>query len=279
MASQTQPSSSRTVSTPNPEQMAVVVSVASHLIEEGKNPKVYTPYKDTPSWMDKTLIGLGYGEYLFTETSGGGDQMTNFFFARPLYGPDGKITTNSSGVKPFESHWSKFGNHRWPPMLKGLAFIQDENFPQATNLISDGVSGLATAPKNYVRDIYVQEVNEGSRFLLDELLSPYPFKIARFPVPQPGRVSYQINGLRGAFEECLHDDIEIPDTDSATVTYLGGTVASGTAKIPGQFFPRTNFRRRRPYVLAVDQERRNGVWYMQRLRVFPPRQPRTTVSA
>jgi hypothetical protein len=129
-----------------------------------------------------------------------------------------------------------------------------------------------------VREVFIQEVNEGSRFFLEEFTGPSEFLIGRYPVPQPGRVSYQINGVSGSFEECLHDDIEIPSTPSATATFVGGIQGSADGRVPGQFFPRTNFRRRRPYILIADQELRNGVWYMQRIRVFPPRQPRTTIQ-
>ncbi len=59
---------------------------------------------------------------------------------------------------------------------------------------------------------------------------------------------------------------------------MGDTQGTGDSKIPGQFFPRTNFRRRRPYVIAVDQDMKDGGWYMQRLRVFPPRQPKLTTE-
>ncbi len=265
----------RTVPTPDPSQRSLVVTVSEDSFASvgGVIPKEGTLYKD-PAF--KTYFGKDYQKNFsdFAYTGQVGDY--GLAFARGSFNADKQLIATP---KPFRSSWRKFGNHRWCPLLEGLAFIEDTEFPQATNVIINGDQGLATAPKYYVHEAYVAEVNEGSRFFLDEFFSPVPYVLARSPVPQPGRVSYQINGLRGAFEECLHDDIEIPATNGATATLIDGSQTNLDSKILGQFFPRTNFRRRRPYILTSDQVYQDGGWYMQRLRVFPPRQPKTTISA
>ncbi len=228
-------------------------------------------FKDFPLIPEQALVEK-YGDYVFTDCKDGGTGQTlSYFFA--------KNKTDDEKNTPFESRWIKFGNHRHPPILKGLAFIEDYSFPNATNIIQDEESGIAVSPRNYLREAYIAEVNEGSRFLLDEFVSPTPFLIGQYPVPQPGRVSYQLNGLHGSFEECLHDDLEIPASNGATTTLVDGSETSVESRIAGQFFPRTNFKRRRPYIFAADQEKRNGVHYMQRLRVFPPRTPKVTIAA
>lgn len=260
-----------TTRTPNPRVRSLVVEVDETVFANNPNilPPLYTPYSECDKELFAQDYNLKYGDYLYADQVG----ERSLIFVNPMKKEDGFDPT-----KPFRSTWTKFGNHRWCPILEGLAFIQDHSFPLATNVVSGGVLGTAISPKNYVREVFIQEVNEGSRFLLDELFSPYPFKIGRFPVPQPGRVSYQINGISGSFEECLHDDITIPSTNGAVQSLFGATQISETDKIAGQFFPRTNFKRRRPYVLAMDQKQQDGGYYAQRLRVFPPRQPRTTIQ-
>lgn len=264
----------KTVPTVNPAERALVVTVLEDSFASvgGKIPPQGTPYS---SPLFKTYFSKDYKKEFsdFIYTGQVGEYGLGFARAK---GPDDLDEVGN--IKPFRSTWTKFGNHRWCPILKGLAFVSDSTFPLSTNIVSGSESGIATAPKNYVREVFIQEVNEGSRFFLQEFTSPFPFQMPRFPVPQPGRVSYQINGIQGSFEECLHDDIEIPYTDSTTAILVGSTGSVSDAKIPGQFFPRTNFRRRRNYVLASDQELRDGVWYMQRLWVYPPKQPRTTVQ-
>lgn len=236
-----------------------------------KNFKKGTPFRECPWIPDEALAQPDqFGGYRYLYAADFSAYYMRFHF--------GMDKTDEEKATPFNSIWKKMGNHRWPPLLKGLAFIEDYEFPEATNVIGGGEAGVATSPKNYVRELYIAEVNEGSRFLLDEFLSPTPYGMGRTPVPQSGRVSYMINGVRGAFEECWHDDIEIPSTSSATATLIGSSESVGDSRIPGQFFPRTNFRRRRPYILTVDQDLTPGGYHYQRLRVFPPRQPRLTTE-
>lgn len=269
------PASTTTIATPDPGQRALVVIVDESVFaaKGGVIPPAKTRYMDAAFKAYRPLeYQKKFEDFVYTGQIG----EYGLGFAKGTFDADGNVIPTP---KPFRGGWAKFGNHRWCPLLKGLAFLEDYEFPQATNIISGGETGVAIAPRNYVHEAYIAEVNEGSRFWLDEFFSPVRYPFGRYPVPQPGRVSYQINGLRGAFEECLHDDIEIPATNSTTATLVAGSETSLESRIVGQFFPRTNFRSRRPYILTADQVYQDGGWYMQRLRVFPPRQPRTTISA
>lgn len=261
--------------TPNPSEKSISLIIPMVEVAEAMEQlDAFVPgmkFRDFPLIPDEKLTET-FGNYLFTDSGEAEGPNLSYFFGR------NRKEGEESNIKPFRSTWTKFGNHRWCPILKGLAFVYDPHFPNATSIIKDQVQGIATSPRPHVREIFIQEVNEGSRFKLDEFTSPTPFAIGRTPVPQPGSISYDINGISGTIPESLHDDIEIPATNSATSLLVNGSESASDAKVPGQFFPRTNFRRRRPYILAVDQAIVNGIWYMQRLRVFPPRQPRTTVQ-
>lgn len=186
--------------------------------------------------------------------------------------------TAEERATPFRSLWSKFGNHHWDPELRALVFLQNSNFPLSANIIRNGQQGIVTSPRPFVREVFIAEVNEGSRFFLEQFSSDVKYNIGRFPVPQAQPISYDINGVRGSFPPHLRDDIDIPSTVVANATFFGGSAGAESSRLPGQFFPRTNFKRRRPYILICEQELQNGVWYMERIRVFPPKRPKITVQ-
>jgi hypothetical protein len=263
------PSSHTTVPTPNPSERALLVQIEESVIANNPSliPVEGTLYRDFP----EALLAIEYpvdlwGGYRYTEPMGD----HGLLFAK------GK--TEDERNTPFRSIWKRFGNHRWDSELEALAFLQDANFPLSANIIRNGQQGIVTAPRPFVREIFIAEVNEGSRFLMDQFTSDVPYRISRFPVPQGQPISYDINGVRGSFPPSLHDDVEIPSTLVANATFFGGSAGAESSRIPGQFFPRTNFKRRRPYVLICEQELTNGVWYLERIRVFPPKRPKVTVQ-
>lgn len=192
--------------------------------------------------------------------------VVNFHYGPPM--------TEEKKKTPYRRQWKKFGNHRWPPILKGVAILQDNAFPQSTNYISVGQLGVATASKFYDRYLYVPDTSEGTRFFLEEFFSPTQFVIPRYRTPVATAVQYSVNGLNNSFPECLHDDIDIPATRTANATYLGGDAFAGNGSVEGQFFPKTNFKTWLPYVLSHEQEQVEAGWYGFRIRVFPPLLPR-----
>jgi hypothetical protein len=269
MPQPTQPASSRPVATPKDTELAVVMSVPSHLIHEGTVPELETPYNKMPGWADQTLNGMGYGDYILTMVKNGSEEMINFFF--------GKDKTKEEAAKPFHKYWKKHGNHRWPPILKSIEILADYSFPRSTNTIVDGVVGVAVGPTYFDRYVFIPDVNEGTRFLFEEFTSPRPFKIGVYRTPVPTGIQYSIPGLSGSFGECLHDDVLFPDLRTVTqVIATGGTASLSNGNLAGQFFPKTNFKTWLPYVVYCEQEqdKGSGVWYMQRIRVFPPFRPR-----
>lgn len=251
----------------------MVSSVPSALIIEGQAPKEGTKYSDCPQWMDKTLIANGYGDYIFTLNKNGSGENIDFFFGMPK----DRITA----AKPFRKYWKKHGNHRWAPILKSLEIIEDRVFPRSSNYTGTDasgatVTGIILGPTYYDRYIFIPECNEGSKFLLEEFLSPFPIPIPTYRVPVATSVQFNIPGLSGGFQEALHGDIAIPDTRSGASITLGSQSFPASGFLSGQFFPKTNFRSWVPYVIYHEsqQDESCGLWYGQRIRVFPPLRPK-----
>jgi hypothetical protein len=178
-----------------------------------------------------------------------------------------KKKTELEKSTPFRTY-ERFGNHRWPPVLRGLKFFQDTNFPNAIN----GPGGrIIFAPRYYVREIFIPEQNEGTRFVTEEFLSDSKYDIPQYPIPEATSVSYDILGVSGRFPECLHQRIVIPSTRTATAAYSVGEGNTGAAgALAGQIFPATNFEERAPYYVSDQQQFRDGQWYRERTQVFPP---------
>lgn len=222
---------------------------------------------DVASWKQKIgSTGTPYSTYIFTDTAQAPEGYVRFLWA--------PVRTEEEVSKPFRES-ETFGNHRWPPILRGLQLFPDYSFPNATN----GPDGkILMAPRYYVREIFIPEQNEGTRFIKREFMSHKKFSIPSWPVPEPTSVSYDILGAQGRFPECLHPRIVIPPTRTATAAYSVGDGNSGAAgAISGQIFPATNFEDRAPYFLSDQQTFQNGVWYRSQTQVFPPPELETIV--
>jgi hypothetical protein len=206
-----------------------------------------------------------FGLYQYVDKSSG-DGYVKFVYAAPK--------TDAQKNTPFRSSWKKHGNHRWPPILKSIVILSDNNLPRSANVIQNGQSGIATGPTYYDRYIYIPDCNEGTRFLLEEFFAATQFVIPRYRTPVATSVQFSIPGLNGSFPECLHPDIDIPPARTANAVYLGDQAFSGNGQVEGQFFPKTNFKTWLPYVLFDEQEMRESGWYRQRIRVFPPLLPK-----
>lgn len=259
------PEVSTTIPTPNPSERALLIQFDESVIAANPDfiPVEGTTYRNFP----EGLIARSYpvelwGDYIYTSPMGD----HGLLFAKPK--------TPEQAITPWRRQWSKFGNHRWHPILKNLILIENPSFPRSTNFIQNGQQGFATAPSYDDRYVYIPDVNEGTRFFTEEFQAPTQYVIPRYRTPVPTGVQYSVGDLRGAFQECLHDDIEIPATRSSNAIYLGGAAYSGNGSVEGQVFPRTNFKTWLPYVIYDEQELTNGVWYRKRIRVFPPARPR-----
>lgn len=263
----------RLLETPNPTRCGIGIIIPQDEVASNPAgiPQIEDSLKDLSFGIPESSLATDdtFGLYQYTSYRMIGEkESASFMF---MYGPN---LTDTEKNTPYRSSWRKHGNHRWPPILKGIILLEDNSFPRSTNYVSNGQAGVALGPAYYDRVVYIPDTNEGTRFLMEEFFSATKFSIPRYQTPVATAVQYSVNGLNGSFPECLHDDIEIPATRTATATYYGGQDFSGNGSVEGQFFPRTNFKRWRPYVLLDEQEQQDAGWYRQRIRVFPPAMPK-----
>lgn len=264
------------IDTPDPSSTSFVVKVPQDSVygEPAAIPAVGSEFRNLGFYQSRNLGWIPdaslaqdgrFGLYQYVDKKSD-DEYVNFIYA--------KNKTDEEKNTPFRSSWKKHGNHRWPPILKGIVILSDNSLPRSANYIQNGVSGIATGPSYYDRYIYIPDCNEGTRFLLEEFFAATQFVIPRYRTPVATSVQFSVPGLNGSFQECLHDDIDIPPVRTANAVYLGGQSFTGNGQVEGQFFPKTNFKTWLPYVLFDEQEQRESGWYRQRIRVFPPILPK-----
>lgn len=259
------PSSHTTLPTPVPNERSLLVQVEESVFAANPHilPLAGTLYKDCAKNLFAHDYNKEFNDYVYTGQQGD----HGLLFAT------GK--TDAEANTPFRPPYAKdFGNHPWPAILKALNIQEDPFLVVAAPTISGNAQGISTGPRYYQQDEYINAIQQGSRFVLSEFFGPRPFNIPRHQVPQPGRIAYQLPTLDGGFQECLHDDVEIPATRTATTKNVGGTTTAVGGAIDGQFFPRTNFKSWRPYVFSDAQVYRDGGWYRVLTRVYPPALPR-----
>jgi hypothetical protein len=166
--------------------------------------------------------------------------------------------------------YTKNGNHRWPPVLYRLDFLQNPAFPASTN----GPDGsIVRAPRIFVRQVFKPESNEGSMFKYEYFLSDTKYNIPPHPAPQPQEVSYDFLGCSGTFPECLHEKIEIKPQRTAIAKYSvgGGEQGAAGGVLSGQVFPKTRpFVDWIPYIVSDEQTFSEGQYNRVRVTVYPP---------
>lgn len=180
-----------------------------------------------------------------------------------------KKKTQTEKDTPYRT-FTRNGNHRWPPVLYSLKFLQDPSFPASTN----GPGGsIIRAPRVFVRQIFKPESNEGSMFKYEYFLSDSKYEIPPYPAPQPQEVSYDFLGASGTFPECLHKKIVIPAMRTAVAKFSvgGGEQGVGGGVLGGQMFPSTEpFEDWTPYVISDKQVFQQGQYERERVTVYPP---------
>lgn len=260
----------RLLPSPNPKEVVLAVRVYHDALQPSMLNAIevgVTKYGDLPRiWIPMRTDE--FKNYVFTDKIVAGE--TSYWF---LFGPP---KTLDEANTPFRSTPS-FGDHPWDPILIKLKFIRDRSFPNVINnaQTTNGSTqfGLTTAPRYYVREVFIPGATEGSRFIKEEFTSPVKFNIPAYPTPLAAHVSYDYLGVSGSFPRCLHDDLKLPPHEGANATYYQtGTIAGGTPVV-GQFFPKTNFTTWQPYVKSDDQDLRDGMWYRVRVKVYPPPLP------
>lgn len=280
-------------STPNNQILALRVQVRQDVLVSDPTiiPAEGVLYKDFKGRLfDKALL-KNFGNYRFIDTDNGFTQRQNpkekvMGMSDPVEGINGNATislfflpsmTDAQRNTPYRT-LTYTGNHRWGPILKFLEIIPNA-FPRSTNGFVNGQAAIISGPSYYVKQGYIPECNEGTKFIEESFFSDIPYQINQQETPVLQSVTYDVPGARGQFEECFHADITIPATQSVSwATFVGDntSIAISGGQLGGQFFRKTNFTEWAPYVLT-DQQKFSAGYSRTRITVIPPPIPRIVV--
>lgn len=251
----------RTFATPNPEELSFGVLVAHDRVLEYKLKPVGTAYKYYGDMVKPApRMADGYGEYLFTGTQDSEEGLWLLF---------GKPKTLAQALTPFRRYVKKFGNHYWHGILVDVVVVADAGRVIAT----PGPNGTTRFEYPHVaRKVFIPPVSEGTEFILEEFLSPTPFKFPRARVPQPGSVHADFGDVEVDVPECLHGRLEIgPQQTVFAIDNADKEASRAFSAIQGQNYPATNVITRRKYTLMTNWEQVGGVYHGIRMKVRPPR--------
>lgn len=268
------PSSSKVVSTPNPNERAVAVVVQSHLIQADASLPLGTLYKETPEWADKSMIPSGYGDYTFGWQDTAGDDAIAFYF----YKPKG----NEQFSTPF-IEYTEWKEHSWDAVLKWITFNPDRGMPLSANGINTaGQAAIFQAPRWQVKYAWHRGMTLSTKVLVRKFLSnvPFPDWACKSNDPMPTEVSWDLVGTSGSMGSCLHDDVTVPAQGQGgsftSINADNAQEASNSTDRTGQVFPRTNHLTWQKYTDNHVQYV-NGQYLRTEETFFPPVPPRLSV--
>ena len=252
------------VSTPDPEEFTIAVTVASD--EVNKNLRllngkleVGTPYKRL-CWSPAFKRVEEFGDYGYTYATTG-NATTTFFFARK-HSAEEKNT-------PFKQ-WDSTQNYPWPSVLEDLYFVRDPNFSQASY---DGTT-TQTAPTILPRYVFRPGVTVDCRIQIKQFLSdtPWSSSTVTHPQPIPTAINGSYIGVSVDFPKCLHPRIIFPEfLQNPQIVLNAGVVNPTRTRAPEQqIFPATNFGDWRPFVISDTVQPTNGLYLREMVKIFPP---------
>ncbi len=253
--------------TPDPDESSVAVTC-----EVDNLRLIQMPVAGTTTYLQFTAGDRSrvdeFGAYIYTMKSKPGPGLLTFHFAAPK--------TEEQKRTPWKSSIQRMGNHRWPDILVALGVTTDYTFPRSATVIEGNEQGVVIAPRYRIAEALIPEMNEGTRFLVQEFQAPTVFAIPQYRLPCAGAVRFTLpDGTVYAHGESLHDDLELEGLPTSSTTLIGGTGTPSGGTMGSQKFPASNFTRWRPYWFSDEQELRDGVWYRRRVRVIPPRVSKT----
>lgn len=224
-----------------------------------------TTLKDfLPSIPRADALNRGFGAYVLTGSAGKRDGFHGYVFAKPKTAAQ-KRTPYRSVIKSRPVRWDT-----WLRNLYGGT---------ATRLLDtwEGASGASSTSNVVTRSEFVDryEVIPGGDYmteiLVEEFHSPTPFTDLDTEVPVPTMVRYFYKGTSMNLV-CLHDDVFVPEANTAFVRDPEFGMPGAQELPEGQFFPRTNFIGWQIHTLSDTQELVDGVWrrVTERVNKLPP---------
>lgn len=225
-------------------------------------------------FKEPARVKLGWGNYIYTEGMDPGNAELAFLWV--------KVKTDEEIATPFETQ-EVTGRHGWLPVLEWVDFGQERGFPLSqAGINSSGQQATFQAPRWQVRYAYRPDITIMTRMSIRLFLSHKPFSEYEMESdePIPSEVSWDLVSSHGSMGSCLHPEVEVPANSAGfvSISTAGSLESSSSTAASGQFFPKTNHKGWRDYVVN-DVKYVNGQYLRTEITYRAPLRTKLTQKA
>jgi hypothetical protein len=262
--------------TRDPSRLSFRVSEPAQTFNPADTPKQGDRYGSTrlsskPRSEQPGADGTKLKDYTYQYCGGDGDTLW-FYFTFPY----SSVIDPSTGLPLSDVPFNSFNTNKrwsWPTVLHSLRFVDDPSRPIVTNAPNQsdprGYAPVFT-PSVYVRMITTSATNALCECVVEQFCSDQPWEVVEHPQPVEDTVEWDFAGSRGGIT-CLHPKVVVPSRGNAYRTVVNGTVKTTAAPISNErVYPATNFEDWEPFVLSDEITRENGVYFRERVTIYPP---------
>jgi hypothetical protein len=264
----------RTIPTVSPRERSLIVTVEDSVFASFPNilPPEDTRYGD----FDRQIFAGDYRKqfenYLYKEQlENGRNGAAQLLFV--------KTRTDEERMTPVKERIEDVPGIEWPNVLEWVVFAQDDGFPLSQNTInSQGDPSTVIIGRAVILYSWLPGMSLTTRVRTRIFVSEYPWPdwAVWSDEPKPTEVSFDFANKDGGFPKCLHDDITVEGTSSASyrvVSAAGDVEPANKTANNSQFFPKTNHKRWQEYVVNETKEE-NGLFIRYERTYYPPNRPK-----
>ena len=254
--------------TRDPSTVSFRISESAQTFRSSQIPKQGTKFGNTV-FIQTRAQQDNYANYTYQYMSRDGDNLW-FYFTFPYSETIDPETGLPLNQVPYNTYTTN-KRWQWPVVLHRLIFV-----PDAIPIISatpnpddtKGYSQLFTQ-RLVPRRVITPSTSALCECLVEQYVSDVPWPTVEHPQPVDGEVEWDLPGTSGSIT-CLHPRIEIPSSGRAYTVIVNATPTSTASIGEKRIFPATNFEDWEPYVLSDEVTRENGVYFRERVTIYPP---------
>jgi hypothetical protein len=200
-----------------------------------------------------------------------------FYFTFPYSSVTDPVTGQPKSEVPFNTFRTN-KRWQWPAVLHRLVFVPDA-LPIVSAVPSPSdTKGYSQAfvQRLIPRRVFTPATSALCECVVEQFVSDTPWTTVEHQQPVEGVVEWDLPGTSGAIN-CLHSRIEIPSNGRPYVTVVNATPTNNSPIGQNRTFPATNFEDWAPFVISDEVVRRNGVYFRERVTIYPPAANERTV--
>lgn len=261
--------------TPDPSSISFRISESAQQTRVGDIPRQGDKFANTR--LTKSRVAQdNFANYTYQYMDRDGQNLW-FYFSFPYSETIDPVTGKPKNLVPYNTFTTN-KRWQWPPVLHRLIFTPDA-LPIITavpSLSDDKGYAQAFVQRLVPRRVFTPATSALCECVVEQFLSDVPWDTVEHPQPVEGVVEWDLPGTSDSIN-CLHPRIEIPSNGRPYVTVVNATPTNNTPIGQNRIFPATNFEDWAPFVISDEITRTNGVYFRERVTIYPPAANERTV--